>query len=114
MLRIRDFNQTIIEQFIVNDKSNDFMKSAASSLGMQLAIHVSPLIFVTFQMNYQFLKKCVESAPITPMQQELFDNILSMIPESLKKSKVCKDVIEELFEEISTDFNKSMKKSMGK
>ena len=65
-------------------------------------------------MNYQFLKKCVESAPITPMQQELFDNILSMIPENLKKSKVCKDVIEELFEEISTDFNKSMKKSMGK
>ena len=64
-------------------------------------------------MNYQFLKKCVESAPITPMQQELFDNILSMIPENLKTSTVCKEVIEELFTEISTDFTSSMKKSMG-
>lgn len=47
------------------------------------------------------------------MQQELFDNILSMIPENLKTSTVCKEVIEELFTEISTDFTSSMKKSMG-
>ena len=48
------------------------------------------------------------------MQNEWFQNILAMIPGKLKNSKDLKETIDELFSEISTDFNKSMKKSMGK
>ncbi len=51
---------------------------------------------------------------MTPMQQEWFDNILDMIPSKLKKFPNCKATIDELFEEIGVDFEKSMKKSMGK
>ena len=50
---------------------------------------------------------------MTPMQNEWFQNILAMIPDKLKHSKDLKETIDELFSEISTDFNKSMKKSMG-
>lgn len=48
------------------------------------------------------------------MQDDWFNNILAMIPDKLKTEKDYKDVIEELFKEISVDFDKSMKKSMGK
>ena len=60
------------------------------------------------------MKKCVESAPITPMQKEWFENILSMIPAELKKQKGFNDYCKALFAEIETNFEKSMKKSMGK
>ena len=65
------------------------------------------------QLNYQYLKKCVESAPITSMQKEWFDNILSMIPAELKKQKGFNAYKKALFSEIEVNFVKSMKKSMG-
>ena len=66
-----------------------------------------------FKLNYQFLKKCVESAPITPMQDEYFENILKLIPEHLQVGREYKAYIKELFEEVNKDFDKSMKKSQG-
>jgi dynein heavy chain len=75
--------------------------------------HFTICVFLFPQLNYQFLKRCVESAPVTPMQQELFDHILQMIPPRLQATPELKEVIRELFEEISDTFNKSMKKSMG-
>jgi hypothetical protein len=65
------------------------------------------------QLNYQFMKTCVECAPVTEIQQEWFDNILQMIPDRLKSDAYMKEVIDELFQEISVNFNQSMKKSMG-
>ena len=59
------------------------------------------------------MKKCVESAPITSMQKEWFDNILSMIPAELKKQKGFNDYCKDLFAEVEANFQKSMKKSMG-
>ena len=55
----------------------------------------------------------MESAPTTSMQQQWFDNILERIPEFLRNQKDMRDVINELFEEITEDFETSMKKSMG-
>lgn len=66
------------------------------------------------QLNYQYLKKCVESGPITPMQKEWSEHILTMIPEKLQMTVPLKEVISELFEEIKEDYTGSMKKSMGK
>lgn len=48
------------------------------------------------------------------MQQEWAEHILTMIPERLQQTAVLKEVIEELFNEIRTDYTGSMKKSMGK
>ena len=66
------------------------------------------------QLNYQYLKKCVEIGPITPMQKEWAEHILTMIPEKLQQSPPLKEVINELFCEIRDDYTGSMKKSMGK
>lgn len=60
------------------------------------------------------MKKCVQQSPIIPMQQEWFDNIISLIPPRLRHTSQLRDVIQELFEEVSTDFEGSMKKSIGK
>ena len=68
----------------------------------------------SFQLNYQFLKKCVESAPITPMQDEYFENILKLIPDHLQVGRDYRAYIKELFEEVNKDFDKSMKKSQGR
>ena len=46
------------------------------------------------------MKQCVQSAPITPIQPEWFDNILKMVPAHLKKTKAMRDYINEIFEEV--------------
>jgi len=39
------------------------------------------------QFNYIYLKQCVESSPIVPIQQEWLDHMLMLVPESLKEGK---------------------------
>ena len=60
------------------------------------------------------MKKCVEGAPITPMQKEWAQKIVLMIPERLRATPVLKDCIRELFDEVKKDYTASMKKSMGR
>ncbi|KAK6177269.1 hypothetical protein SNE40_015399 [Patella caerulea] len=64
------------------------------------------------RLNYQFLKQCVESGPVTPMQKEWDQHIAKMIPDHLMHGKQQKECMEELFGEIRQDFLTSMKKSM--
>ncbi|XP_052285538.1 dynein axonemal heavy chain 12-like isoform X2 [Dreissena polymorpha] len=64
------------------------------------------------RLNYQFMKKCVESGPITPMQKEWAQKIVQMIPPALRSTPYLRECVDELFEEIRTDFTASMKKSM--
>ncbi|KAH3819654.1 hypothetical protein DPMN_121395 [Dreissena polymorpha] len=59
------------------------------------------------------MKKCVESGPITPMQKEWAQKIVQMIPPALRSTPYLRECVDELFEEIRTDFTASMKKSMG-
>ena len=72
------------------------------------------LVCLVFQNNYQFLKGSVEQCPIVPMQKEWADRIVQMIPENLRNKPVFKEVLQELFVEVHSNFNASMKKSMGK
>lgn len=65
------------------------------------------------RLNYQFLKKCVEQAPVVPIQREWFDNILRLIPEELKTPKN-REVIEQTLQEVGENFSKSMQKSLSK
>ncbi|KAG8523853.1 Dynein heavy chain 7, axonemal [Galemys pyrenaicus] len=60
--------------------------------------------------NYIYLKKCVESSPIVPIQQEWLDHMLMLIPESLKEGKEREELLESLISEVSGDFEKSMKR----
>ncbi|GFS01672.1 dynein heavy chain 12, axonemal-like [Elysia marginata] len=64
------------------------------------------------EMNYRFLKGCVESAPVEEMQQSWADSILSMVPENLRSGPVLRDLLQELFTEVRSHFESSMRKSM--
>lgn len=65
------------------------------------------------RLNYQFLKNCVERAPIVPIQTEWLDNIQKLIPDHLKTEKNA-EVIQDTLQEVSDNFLKSMKKSHRK
>lgn len=60
------------------------------------------------------MKRCVESSPIVPIQQEWLDHMLMLIPESLKEGKKREELVESLINEVSSDFEKSMKRYLGK
>eukprot|EP00105_Crassostrea_gigas_P043640 XP_019927788.1 PREDICTED: dynein heavy chain 12, axonemal isoform X3 [Crassostrea gigas] len=64
------------------------------------------------RLNYQYLKKCVEAGPVTPVQQHWNDNILKMVPERLQQNPALQPSIMDLFAEVKQDYNASMKKSM--
>ncbi|XP_012658003.1 dynein heavy chain 12, axonemal [Otolemur garnettii] len=60
--------------------------------------------------NYLYMKQCVESSPIVPIQQEWVDHMLMLIPESLKIGKEREELIDSLIKEVSNDFENSMKR----
>uniref|UniRef100_A0A2K5C589 Dynein axonemal heavy chain 12 n=1 Tax=Aotus nancymaae TaxID=37293 RepID=A0A2K5C589_AOTNA len=60
--------------------------------------------------NYIYMKQCVESSPIVPIQQEWLDHMLRLIPESLKEGKEREELLESLINEVSSDFENSMKR----
>ncbi|XP_034168074.2 LOW QUALITY PROTEIN: dynein axonemal heavy chain 12 [Pangasianodon hypophthalmus] len=62
------------------------------------------------QMNYMFLKQCVESRPIVPIQQQWLDNMLSLIPPQLRLEPGRTELLEELCKEVSTNFLSTMVK----
>ncbi|XP_015987108.1 dynein heavy chain 12, axonemal isoform X16 [Rousettus aegyptiacus] len=64
--------------------------------------------------NYIYMKRCVESSPIVPIQQEWLDHMLMLIPESLKEGKKREELVESLINEVSSDFEKSMKRYLVK
>lgn len=60
------------------------------------------------------MKQCVESSPIVPIEQEWLKHMLMLIPESLKEGKKREELVEILINEVSSDFEKSMKRCLGK
>uniref|UniRef100_A0A8C3YTD1 Dynein axonemal heavy chain 12 n=1 Tax=Catagonus wagneri TaxID=51154 RepID=A0A8C3YTD1_9CETA len=62
------------------------------------------------EFDYIYLKQCVESSPIVPIQQEWLDHMLMLIPESLKEGKEREELVQSLISEVSSDFEKSMKR----
>ncbi|XP_035829063.1 dynein heavy chain 12, axonemal, partial [Aplysia californica] len=64
------------------------------------------------QMNYRFLKGCVESGPVEAMQHSWAERILRMVPEHLRNAKVLHELLQDLFTEVRTNFENSMRRSM--
>lgn len=76
---------------------------------MQFVIRA--LIRLSFQTNYVFMKKCVQSNPVVPIQQQWLMSMLTLVPQSLVAGREL--LIEKLLGEIIKDFEKSMKRCMG-
>lgn len=72
------------------------------------------IIMVSFQLNYLFLKKCVENNPIVPIQEEWLASVLTLIPPNLMEGKSKEKLVEELLNEVTNDYEESMKRYMGK
>lgn len=62
---------------------------------------------------YMYMKKCVESGPVVPIQEIWLRSMLNKVPSFLQRTSHQKQHIGSLFDEVKTDFTASMKKSMG-
>nr|XP_008166211.1 dynein axonemal heavy chain 12 isoform X1 [Chrysemys picta bellii] len=60
--------------------------------------------------NYLFMKKCVESNPVVPIQQQWLTSMLTLVPQSLMEGKDRELLVEELLDEVTKDFEMSMKR----
>ncbi|ESO02212.1 hypothetical protein HELRODRAFT_65497 [Helobdella robusta] len=61
-------------------------------------------------MNYEAMKKIIEASPITPMQPELYDRILNLVPDKLLNNPNVKELSDQLKKEIDEDFIETIKK----
>ena len=54
-----------------------------------------------------------KSAPITPIQDNWLEHMLTLVPEHLQHTAILQDTIKSLLDEITSDFDSSMKKATG-
>ncbi|XP_056131285.1 dynein axonemal heavy chain 12 [Lampris incognitus] len=59
-------------------------------------------------MNYMFLKKCVESSPVVPIQKQCLDAMLTRVPVQLREGAGQDELLQELCKEVSNDFLNGM------
>ncbi|NXK59011.1 DYH12 protein, partial [Sylvietta virens] len=71
---------------------------------------IKPLKILYFQAEYFFLKKCLQSNPMVPIQQQWLRSILTMVPQSLMKGRDRELLTEDLLKEIVRDYEKSMER----
>ncbi|XP_020624937.1 dynein heavy chain 12, axonemal-like [Orbicella faveolata] len=64
------------------------------------------------RLNYQFMKKCVQDGPVTPMADDWWDTILTMIPAKLVLSAALQPHIKELYDEVKGEYEASIRKAM--
>ncbi|KFP56459.1 Dynein heavy chain 12, axonemal, partial [Cathartes aura] len=69
-----------------------------------------PLTILSFQTNYLFMKKCVQSNPVVPIQQQWLMSVLTLVPQSLKEGKDRELLAEKLLGEIIRDYEMSMRR----
>ena len=58
-------------------------------------------------MNYEYLKKCVGNAPVTPMSIMWWDSIIDRVPDYLIQSPHMAQHIQDLHEEVLADYDKA-------
>ena len=59
------------------------------------------------------MKKCVQDGPVTPMADDMWDTILTMIPAKLVLSAALQPYIKELYDEVKGEYEASIRKAMG-
>lgn len=76
--------------------------------------HVSPILFWShLQMNYMFLKRCVENRPFAPIQQQWLDSIVARVSPKFKEGPETQKLLQELCKEVSDDFHNVIVKHTG-
>ncbi len=63
-------------------------------------------------MNYFYLKNQLNKTPLTPMQQESFENILNMIPKKYQDNTMLRRIIDSSFDETKLVYAEAMKNSV--
>ncbi len=63
-------------------------------------------------MNYHFLKNQLKRAPIVPMQQESFENILIMVEDCYQNNMKMNQVIDDFFSDTKQMYHDAMQKSV--
>ncbi|XP_021171969.2 dynein heavy chain 12, axonemal [Fundulus heteroclitus] len=68
-------------------------------------MHVhSPVPWMPPAMNYRFMKRCVESRPFPPIQQQWIDSVVSRIPPELRESPEANELLQKLCVEVTEEF----------
>lgn len=60
------------------------------------------------------MKKCVQSNPVVPIQQQWLMSVLTLVPQSLMEGKDRQLLAEKLLGEIIRDYEMSMRRCVGK
>jgi len=60
------------------------------------------------------MKKCVQSNPVVPIQQQWLMSILALVPQSYMEGKDRELLVEKLLGEVTRDYEMSMRRCVGK
>ncbi|XP_061474275.1 dynein axonemal heavy chain 12 [Rhineura floridana] len=110
--------QKMLNKIIVREASKEYTAAMDefSSRELQPPIPQLPLTMNSEQKqirnNYLFMKSCVESNPVVPIQQEWLDSMLTLVPQNLMEGKDRGKLVEELLAEVTNDYEMSMKRYM--
>uniref|UniRef100_A0A8C0VR11 Dynein axonemal heavy chain 12 n=1 Tax=Cyanistes caeruleus TaxID=156563 RepID=A0A8C0VR11_CYACU len=72
-----------------------------------------PVKILSFQAEYLFLKKCVQSNPVVPIQQQWLRSMLTMVPQSLMEGRDRELLTEDLLKEVVRDYEMSMQRCVS-
>ncbi|NXC97184.1 DYH12 protein, partial [Certhia familiaris] len=65
---------------------------------------------LAYLADYFFLKKCVQSNPVVPIQQQWLRSMLAMVPQSLMEGRDRELLTEDLLKEVIRDYETSMQR----
>lgn len=65
-------------------------------------------------MNYEFLRQCVASAPVTPMLPDTWERILSRVPKKYQSSPLTSPLLPQLHSEVKTKYEDTIRRTTGK
>ena len=63
--------------------------------------------------NYEFLKKHIHDAPVTPMMPSIWEGVLAKIDASLTGVPRAAELLQQTKEELAQDYEKNLRKFMG-
>lgn len=70
----------------------------------------SPLAHTLPQLNYEFLRRCVASGPVTPMPAESWDRMLALVPRHYHTSPLTAPLLPSLHQEVRTRYEDTLRR----
>ena len=65
-------------------------------------------------MNYEFLRQCVASAPVTPMLPDTWERILGRVPKKYQSSPLTSPLLPQLHSEVKSKYEDTIRRTTGK